>query len=96
MIGDTIHMLRVAAGMSVDELAAAAGVSRQAIEQYETNVWQPGSEVVRNLANCFHVTAQEIWNGYSLLYDDENREILLVRNMGGNKVRIIKRIQGNR
>lgn len=96
MIGDTIHMLRVSAGMSADELAAAAGVSRQAIEQYEANVWQPGNEVVINLAKRFGVTVQEIWNGYSLLYDDENREILLVRNMGGNKVRIVKRIQGNR
>lgn len=95
MIGDTILMLRDARGLTQEQLAAAIGVSGQAVEKFEDNVLRPGTEIMTKLAKCFGVTRQEIINGYSLLYDDEHHEIVVVRNMGGNRIRVIGRIREN-
>ncbi|CUH95224.1 hypothetical protein P22_1294 [Propionispora sp. 2/2-37] len=95
MIGDTIRMLRDARGMTPEQLAEAVGISLQAVENYEGNIWRPGAKIIEKMAKYLCVTTQEIMNGYSLLYDDERCEILVVRNMGGNRIRMIGRITDN-
>lgn len=92
MFGDTIRMLRSNRHLTIEELAGAIGVMPQAIENYESNIWQPGKPVIKRLATFFGITTQELISGYSLLYDDETREILVVRNMGGNRIRLIGRL----
>lgn len=93
MIGDTIRMLRDARGFTPEQLAENVGVSLQAIENYEANIWRPGTKIISKIAECFGVTLKEIMNGYSLLYDDEQHEILVARNMGGNRIRVIRRVK---
>lgn len=92
MFGETIRMLRSERQLTVDQLAAAVEITPQAVEYYENNLWQPGKPIIERLANILRVTPQELINGYSVLYDDTTGEILVARNMGGNRIRVIGRI----
>lgn len=93
MIGDTIRILRLERGVSPAELADAIDVSKEAIEFYETNTWQPGMPTIVKLAKYFGVTVDEIIGGCSLLYDNDSREYLVVKNMGGNQIKVIGRVR---
>lgn len=94
MCGDTLRMLRIERQVTVEQLADAVAVTPQAIEYYEKNIWQPGKPTLARLASFLGVSVGELDYGYSLLYDDETHEKLLVRNMGDNRIRVIGRIAG--
>jgi transcriptional regulator with XRE-family HTH domain len=94
-IGDTLRMMRVQRGFTPEQVAEVIGVSKQTVSKYEDDIWRPGTELMRKLADCFGVTMQEIINGYSLLCDDKNGEILVVRHMEGNRIRVIGRVAGS-
>lgn len=89
----TIRMLRDTRGLTPEQLAETIGISLQAVENYEANIWRPGTKIISKMAECFGITITEITNGYSLLYDDEQHEILVVRNMGGNQIKMISRVK---
>lgn len=93
MLCDTIHILRQKRGVSTGELAAAIGVSTAAVEQYEANRWLPGLPTLRNMAHYFDVSLESILAGLSVGYDEENREILLIQNLSGNRIKIIAKVR---
>jgi Zn-dependent peptidase ImmA (M78 family)/transcriptional regulator with XRE-family HTH domain len=63
MIGQRIKQLRLARGMSLDELAAALGgaVTKQALSKYELGKAQPSARVVTLLAEALNVKASQIF-----------------------------------
>ena len=92
MISDTIRILRIEHNMSQEELATKVGVSLIAIRNYEHNIWKPGLQILQRLADVFHVRTEEITRGYSLVYDEAVQQMMIVRNMGGNMIRVIEKL----
>ncbi len=93
MIGDTIRILRLERGVSPEELGDAIGVGKEAIEFYEANKWQPGMPTIAKLAKFFGVTVDGIVKGCSLVYDSDKHEFLVVKNMGGNQIKVIGKVR---
>src|SRR5215472_16623807 len=58
-----IKQLRLAKGMSLDDLAASMGaiVTKQAISKYENNLAKPTHKVAARLANALGVPPLELW-----------------------------------
>jgi transcriptional regulator with XRE-family HTH domain len=92
MLGDTIRMFRLERNLSPEDLAEAISISPMAIHYYEENKWRPGTDVMIRLASVFKVSLTELIEGCSILYD-ENGEILVVRNVGGNHIKVIGRVK---
>ncbi|HWR38088.1 MAG TPA: helix-turn-helix transcriptional regulator [Patescibacteria group bacterium] len=90
--GDTIRLLRLQHKLTVAQLAERSGVSIEAIDHYENNVWRPGEEIMARLATVFGITAAEFANGVSILYE-EDQDVLLVSHLGSNRIRVIGRIK---
>lgn len=63
-IGDIIKKLRLSRKLTQAELADFIGVSRQAIQKYETGESGIGSDKIEKLAEFFHVSPAYImgWN----------------------------------
>lgn len=91
MVGGTIQMIRIENGISIEELAAAVGVSPFAIKKYEENVWLPGASVLKKIADYFNMTITEIENGYSIIYDQTTGEKIVIRRISDNQFEIISR-----
>jgi transcriptional regulator with XRE-family HTH domain len=91
MLGDTIRLFRLERELSPEQLAEAVGISPMAIHYYEENKWRPGKDVMVRLASAFNVSLTELIEGCSILYN-ENGEILLVRNIGGNHIKVLGRV----
>lgn len=58
MIGERIKQARVAAGLSLRDLAEKANVSAMAISKYERNVITPGSDVLLRMAQALGVRVE--------------------------------------
>ena len=59
-IGEKILKLRVAAGLSQEQLAEKAEVSRQSVSKWEMNQSLPQIDKVLLLCNLFNVSADEL------------------------------------
>ncbi len=70
-IGDKIKDLRKRDRRKQDDLAAALGVSNQAVSRWESNKGYPDMELIPAIANYFHVTIDELF-GY-----DNDRNVRL-------------------
>jgi len=92
MLGDTIQLLRVGKNVTAQQLADAIDVSPLAIKKYEANIWRPGKPTMLKLAKYFGITLQELSEGYNFLVDDDTNEVLIVRNMGENKIRAVGKL----
>lgn len=92
MLGETIRLLRLERGLTPEQLADMAGVSPQSIGYYEENTWCPGTEAKMKIAGAFGVTVSELEAGYSILVDEAG-DMLLVRHMGTNLIRVIGQVQ---
>ena len=92
MLGDTIRMFRLERDLSSDQLAEAVGISPMAIHYYEENKWRPGTEVLVRLACVFKVSLTELIEGCSILYTEKG-EMLIVRNIGGNHIKVVGRVK---
>jgi len=68
-IGENIKELRLKKQLTQAELAEIIGVSRQAIQKYETGESGVGSDKIEKLAKFFHVSPASIMGWY------ENEEI---------------------
>lgn len=55
-----LRQLREAAGLSVAELAAKLGVSRQAVHQLEAGRAQPAWETVQRLADVLGLSTEDL------------------------------------
>lgn len=53
--GDRLRSLRIAKGISQDELARVLGVTRSAVSQYERGLREPQLEMMEFLADYFNV-----------------------------------------
>lgn len=62
-----IKQLRLARGLSLDELAAAMGgiVTKQALSKYELGTSMPSAPVLNQLARALKVKAMELWSSPS-------------------------------
>lgn len=56
-----VKELRAARGWTQEELAAAAGVSRQSINSIERNRYVPSLELALTFARVFHCSTDEIF-----------------------------------
>ncbi len=63
-IGQRILALRRAAGMSQEALAAAVGVSRQALGKWEADQSLPGLDNLLTLAEALHTSCDELLTGH--------------------------------
>lgn len=63
-IGESIRALRQRDGRRQEDLAAALGVTAQAVSRWETNTVYPDISVIPAIANYFHVTIDELF-GYN-------------------------------
>lgn len=92
MLGDTIKMFRLERELTPEQLGEEIGISTMAIEYYESNTWRPGTEIMLRLAQAFGVSLTELIEGSSILYT-ETGEMLIVRHMGGNQIKVIGRVK---
>lgn len=92
MLGATIQTLRLERRLTEEELGRQVGVSESAIQMYERNAWQPGTEVLQNIAKALGVSTAELTEGYSILVDEEGK-MLLVRHLGGNLIRVVGEVK---
>lgn len=60
MLSERIYALRRKHGMSQEQLAEKAGVSRQAVSKWETGQSTPELEKLMALARCFGITIDEL------------------------------------
>lgn len=63
MLQDRLYRLRRERGLSQEELAAQLGVSRQAVQKWESGVSQPSLEKLTALARYFDVTLDWLVTG---------------------------------
>lgn len=92
MLGDTIRMFRIKSELTPEELGDAIGISTMAITYYESNTWRPGIEVMLRLAQVFRINLTELIEGSSILYT-ETGEMLIVRQLGGNRIKVLGRVK---
>lgn len=55
-IGDKVHALRTALGISMSELARRSGISSRSISYYENNERVPGVDAIKRLSAAMEVT----------------------------------------
>lgn len=58
--GEKIYKLRKAANMSQNELASMLGISNKAVSKWENGNAKPKVDMMRSLANIFHVSIDEL------------------------------------
>lgn len=63
-IGEKIKALRKMTERKQDDLAAALGVTPQAVSRWEANGGYPDIEMIPSIANYFHITIDELF-GYN-------------------------------
>ncbi len=63
-IGERIKALRKLTGRKQDDLAAALGVTPQAVSRWEADGGYPDIEMIPSIANYFHITIDELF-GYN-------------------------------
>ena len=69
--GEKIRELRKRDGRKQEDLAAALGVTKQAVSRWEANGGYPDMQMLPAIANYFHITIDELF-GY-----DNDRQIRL-------------------
>lgn len=82
MIGERIQTLRSEKGLTREALAAAVGVSPDAIRNYEENRWRPGTDTLWRLAGALEAGVQDIVEGCEVINDKSGDLILVERNNG--------------
>ncbi len=63
MIGENIKKFRDRLNITQEELAINLNVTRQAISKWENNKCEPDLSALRNIANAFGVTVEELFDG---------------------------------
>ncbi|MFN3145765.1 MAG: helix-turn-helix domain-containing protein [Paracoccaceae bacterium] len=72
-IGDVIRRIRKDAGMTIDDLAAATGLSRAYISQVETSKAAPSLQTIRRICRALDVSP-------ALLFEDPEAGCVLLRS----------------
>ncbi len=72
-LGEFIAVQRHAAEMSLRQLAERAGISNPYVSQIERGLRKPSAEVLHQLANALHVSAEQLFQRAGILDPDEAR-----------------------
>ncbi len=72
-LGEFIASQRRAAEMSLRQLAERAGISNPYVSQIERGLRKPSAEVLGQLANALHVSAETLYEHAGFLDPDEPR-----------------------
>ena len=83
-IGEKIKVLRKATGRKQEDLAAALGVTPQAVSRWEANGGYPDICMIPSIANYFHITIDELF-GYNndrdrIIQEYNNKAQRLINN----------------
>ena len=89
-IGRNIKELRHRDGRTQEDLAAALGVTGQAVSRWESNGGYPDMEIVPAIANYFHVTIDELF-GY---HGDREAQIRTIADKAGAEIRAMGGLLG--
>lgn len=63
--GDKLKRLRLASGLTQDELAAKLGTSKQSISRYENSEREPNIRTAKAIANALNVSLEELAQGFT-------------------------------
>jgi transcriptional regulator with XRE-family HTH domain len=88
-LGATIHALRVAAGLSQDQLAEKLNVSRAAVSSWETGEHTPRGKRLKLLASTLGVTVPDLMSGRAKATQRAIGSLIAVES-DGSEVRVIE------
>lgn len=77
MFQELLHQLRKARGLSQEELANEVGVSRQAVQKWESGAAQPTLDKLTALAKYFEVTLDYLVNGEEMQNRDQAAPVVV-------------------
>ena len=63
--GDKLKRLRLASGLTQDELAAKLGTSKQSISRYENSEREPNIRTAKAIASALNVSLEELAQGFA-------------------------------
>src|SRR5690348_1539344 len=70
-LGDYLHEQRVAAQLSLRQLAEQAGVSNPYLSQIERGLRRPSAEVLQQLAKALRISAEQLYVRAGIVSPDE-------------------------
>jgi transcriptional regulator with XRE-family HTH domain len=71
-LGEFIRGQRELANLSMRQLAEIAKISNPYLSQVERGLYKPSADVLKNIANALHISAETMYTQAGLL--DENKE----------------------
>lgn len=63
--GDKLKRLRLASGLTQDELAVKLGTSKQSISRYENSEREPNIRTAKAIASALNVSLEELAQGFT-------------------------------
>jgi len=69
-LGDFIKSQRELANLSLRQLAEVAKISNPYLSQVERGLYKPSAEVLKNIANALHISAETMYTQAGLLDED--------------------------
>lgn len=69
-LGDFIRVQRTLADLSLRQLGDLANVSNAYLSQVERGLYRPSAQVLKNLAEALHLSAESLYARAGLLDDD--------------------------
>ncbi len=72
-VGDFIRAQREFARLSIRQMASLAKISNPYLSQIERGVYKPSAEVLKNIAQALHISAETLYAHAGLL-DEESSE----------------------
>ena len=79
-IGKQIVYYRKKNNLSQEELADQLHVTRQAISSWERNINEPDLDSLKEMANIFHISLQELLEKDTIMFD-ENKQIRIAKQL---------------
>jgi transcriptional regulator with XRE-family HTH domain len=74
-IGEFIRIQRELANLSLRQLAELAKVSNPYLSQVERGIYKPSAEVLKQIANALHLSAETFFAQAGLLDEDVARQV---------------------
>jgi transcriptional regulator with XRE-family HTH domain len=73
-LGEFIRSQRELANLSMRQLAEIAKISNPYLSQVERGLYKPSADVLKNIANALHMSAETMYAQAGLLDDSGNRD----------------------
>jgi transcriptional regulator with XRE-family HTH domain len=72
-LGDYLREQRVAAHLTLRQLAEQAGVSNPYLSQIERGLRRPSAEVLQQIAKALRISAEQLYQRAGIVHPDEGR-----------------------